>query len=82
MHSFIRSTQLQSELHVALINRVCGHAASKQIQSEAVLHSQRSAATRVNTYLINRVCGHAVSKQILILYGHSLAALSCNQSYT
>eukprot|EP01048_Picozoa_sp_COSAG05_P033761 COSAG05_NODE_13726_length_419_cov_57.112500_1_plen_31_part_10 len=31
MHSFIRSVQLQPELHAALIvNRVCGHAAIKQ----------------------------------------------------
>jgi len=31
MQSFIRSTQLQSELHTALINVLCGHAACKQI---------------------------------------------------
>eukprot|EP01048_Picozoa_sp_COSAG05_P006174 COSAG05_NODE_389_length_10436_cov_116.442875_3_plen_66_part_00 len=62
MHSFIRSTQLQSELHVAFINRVCGHAA-KQTDTNLLQSFIRSVQLQpeLHAALINRESGHAAA---------------------
>ena len=82
--SFIRSAQLQSELHKALINSIYMRPRRRQTDINLMPSFIRSAElqSELHKALINSICGHATCKQILIWCNLSFAALSCIQSYT
>ena len=67
MHSLIRSAQLQSELHIALDNSVCG---TRRNQTDTYLKRLfiRSAELQLelHTALINSVCGTRRNQQVPI----------------